>query len=265
MATLSFSGKSSYSNSEAVCLKLEHAGCTWDDFSDDERDVLVRHYAPKIKFLALRLKARLPKHVELGELISAGTMGLVEALGKFRNELGIKFDTYAENRIRGAMLDELRRMDWFPRNLRHRVRQIEGALRQMESENGRFADEEDIVRLTGLDIKEVREGMEAMQGQACVSLEAIEEILSTEKHGIEGEPYRTAAYQDLINKVAGIIDSLTPREQLVLSLYYSEELNMRETAEVMGITEGRVSQLHSRALTRLRNKFQDLYGPDAAA
>lgn len=265
METSSFSGKSSYSSSEAACLKLESQGFTWEDFTLHERDALVRHYAPKIKYLALRLKARLPKHVELSELISAGTMGLVEALGKFRHDLGIKFDTYAENRIRGAMLDELRRLDWFPRSLRHRVRQIEEAMRQAESEGKPGTAEEDIARMTGLDIKEVREGMEALHGQACISLDAIEEILSSDKRGLEGEPYRSTAYQELIGKVAGIIDELTPREQLVLSLYYSEELNMRETAEVMGITEGRVSQLHSRALARLRNKFQELYGPDAAA
>ena len=265
MATSSFSGKNSYFNSEAACLRLESQGATWKDFSLREREVLVRHYAPKIKFLALRLKSRLPKHVELGELISAGTIGLVEALGKFRHELGIKFDTYAENRIRGAMLDELRRLDWFPRSLRHRVRQIEEALRQVESESDHPATEEDISRLTGLDIKEVREGMEALQGQSCISLEAIEETLTTEKRGLEGEPYRSAAYQELVSKVAGLIDALTPKEQLVLSLYYHEELNMRETAEVMGITEGRVSQLHARALTRLKTKFQDLYGPEAAA
>ena len=101
---------------------LETGATVWEDFSPAEQEDVVRHYAPKIRFLALRLKAKLPRSVELSEMISSGTLGLMEALGKFRPQLGIRFETYAENRIRGAMLDELRRLVWFPRSLRQRVR-----------------------------------------------------------------------------------------------------------------------------------------------
>lgn len=262
MEISSSSGKSSSSsNSPEAWELLESGDCPWDEMTPRQQEQVVRHYAPKIKFLALRLKSKLPKNIELGELISAGTLGLMEALGKFKPQLGIKFDTYAENRIRGAMLDELRRLDWFPRSLRQRVRQIEGAILKSEHERGRAPTEEELQELTGLDAKEVRDGLEALQNQLCLSLDAIQEGFNGEPaSGVENEPFQTTATQELIERVATLIDRLTPREKLVLSLYYSDELNMREAAEVMGITEGRVSQLHSQALARLRREFSGQYG-----
>lgn len=240
------------------CEALEAGTVAWGDFAPAEQERIVRHYAPKIRFLALRLKAKLPRSVELGEMISAGTLGLMEALGKFRPQLGIRFETYAESRIRGAMLDDLRRMDWFPRSLRQRVRQLDEAMRKVEHEKGRQATEEDLQAITGLDIREVRQGLEALQNQLWVSLDVIQDSLTFEGSG--GEPYQNAAMQEMVERVAPLIDTLTPREKLVLSLYYHDELNMRETAEVMGITEGRVSQLHSQALGRLRREFFSQYG-----
>lgn len=238
---------------------LETGATPWESFSPAEQESVVRHYAPKIRFLALRLKAKLPRSIELGELISSGTLGLMEALGKFRPQLGIRFETYAESRIKGAMLDELRRLDWFPRSLRQRVRVLDEAMRKVEHEQGRQATEDELQKITGLDMRDVRQGLEALQNQLWISLDAIQDTLSGE--GPEGgEPFRSIALQELVERVAPLIDRLTPREKLVLSLYYTDELNMRETAEVMGITEGRVSQLHSQALSRLRREFHNLYG-----
>lgn len=240
---------------------LEVGSTAWGDFRPSEQERIVRHYAPKIRFLALRLKAKLPRNVELGELISAGTLGLMEALGKFQPQLGIRFETYAENRIRGAMLDELRRLDWFPRALRQRVRQLDEALRQVEHEKGRQATEEELQELTGFDAREVRQGLEALQSQLWLSLDAIQDSLANDdRPGAGGEPYQSAVRREMVERMAPLIDTLTPREKLVLSLYYTDELNMRETAEVMGITEGRVSQLHSQALGRLRRAFLSQYG-----
>ena len=238
---------------------LETGATPWVSFSPAEQESVVRHYAPKIRFLALRLKAKLPRSIELGELISSGTLGLMEALGKFRPQLGIRFETYAESRIKGAMLDELRRLDWFPRSLRQRVRVLDEAMRKVEHEQGRQATEDELQKITGLDMRDVRQGLEALQNQLWISLDAIQDTISGE--GPEGgEPFRSTALQELVERVAPLIDRLTPREKLVLSLYYTDELNMRETAEVMGITEGRVSQLHSQALSRLRKEFHNLYG-----
>lgn len=262
MEISSFSGKNSSSSSEPW-VRLETGETAWEDFPPSAQEAIVRHYAPKIKFLALRLKAKLPKNVELGELISAGTLGLIESLGKFNAELGIKFETYAENRIKGAMLDELRRLDWFPRGLRHRVRTLENATHRIEHQQGRAPTEEELQQETGMDITEVREGLEALHNQLCLSIDSIQETFSSDNRAhLENEPFQHAAMQNLVDKVAVLIDDLTPREKLVLSLYYTDELNMRETAEVMGITEGRVSQLHSQALARLRKMFRSRFGSE---
>ena len=206
------------------------------------------------------MKAKLPKSVELGELISAGSLGLLDALGKFRPELGIKFDTYSENRIKGAMLDELRRMDWFSRGLRHKVKVLEDAMRQIEHETGTPPTAEELEQHTGMTAREVQVGLEALQNQLCFSIDAFHETLVAGKDSLaENEPYQSTAFQEMVDKVAELIDELTPREKLVISLYYGEELNMKETAEVMEITEGRVSQLHSQALKKLREHYRDRY------
>ena len=242
-------------------MALESGATAWANFSHQDREKIVRHFAPKVKFLALRLKARLPRSIELNELISAGTLGLVEALGKFQPQLNIKFDTYAENRIRGAMLDELRRLDWFPRSLRRHVRQVDEATNRLEGELGRTPTENELSAATGLAGKEVREALEAMQNQLCLSLDAMQEGLSIADASASGnQPYHDTAQAELIDHVASLIEQLTPREKLVLSLYYTDELNMREVADVMSITEGRVSQLHSQALARLRKEFQSRHG-----
>ncbi|MFW5733715.1 MAG: FliA/WhiG family RNA polymerase sigma factor [Oceanidesulfovibrio sp.] len=265
MATSSSSGKSSsFSKPDTASWELLESGAVaWEDMGAVDRRHVVQHYAPKIKFLALRLKAKLPQNVELNDIISSGTLGLMEALGKYDPRLGIKFETYAENRIRGAMLDELRRMDWFSRGLRQRVRALEDASKQYENRHGKKASEEELMQMTGLSAKEVRIGLEALKNQLCLDIDSIRETFSAEGKGQAGdEPYHTTALQEVVDKVAGLIEELTPREKMVMSLYYGDELTMRETAEVMDITEGRVSQLHSQAMARLRQLFRERYGAD---
>ncbi|MDR2502986.1 MAG: FliA/WhiG family RNA polymerase sigma factor [Deltaproteobacteria bacterium] len=240
--------------------ELDSGTVVWSDFTPLEQESIVRHYAPKVKYLASRMKARLPRNVDVNELISAGSMGLVESFSKFKPQLGVKFDTYAESRIRGAMLDELRRMDWFPRSLRQRVRQLDNVILQLEQSTGETPSEDDLVKETGLTTKEVREGMEAMQSQLCFPLDILENSMADSEGGFGGQPFDLAASSELLELVAALIEQLTPREKLVLSLYYSDELNMREAAEVMGITEGRVSQLHAQALSRLRRELNNRHG-----
>ncbi len=237
---------------------MEQGHSSWCDFLPMEQESIVRHYAPKIRFLALRLKAKLPKTVSLNEMISAGTLGLMEALGKFQPQLGVRFDTYAGNRIRGAMLDELRKLDWFPRPLRQKVRQIDSAMRTIERTHGRQATEEELVEITALSIQDIRQGLEALQSQLMVSLDAVHDSALGETQSRD-EPYSITAEREMLERLMPLISTLTPREKLVLSLYYNEELNMREVADVMEITEGRVSQLHSQALKRLRQEFAKTY------
>ena len=239
--------------------RLESGHTAWKDFPLADKDKIVRHYAPNIRYLAARLKSKLPRNVDLGELISSGSLGLMEALGKFKPQLGIRFETYAENRIRGAMLDELRKLDWFPRSLRQRVRKLDEIILEYERLHGCTPSVEQVVDMTGLPHKDVQQGMEALQNQLCVSLDIIQDSLASEPD-TEGEPYKNTVKAEMLSNLASLIDTLTPREKLVLSLYYTDELNMRETAEVMGITEGRVSQLHSQALSRLRKEFNQHFG-----
>ena len=263
MATSNFSGSACFSDnsqSPKIWELFDSGEVVWGDCTSAQQESIVRHFAPKVKYLALRLKARLPRNVELSELISAGTLGLMESFGKFRPQLGIKFDTYAENRIRGAMLDELRRLDWLPRSLRRRVRILDEAIHKLEHQSGESPSENALSQETGLNLKEVREGLEALHNQFCLSLEVIQDFLPPLETISEEEPFTLAASQELVDRVADLIEQLTPREKLVLSLYYTDELNMREAAEVMGITEGRVSQLHSQALTRLRKEFAIRHG-----
>ena len=232
----------------------------WDEFLPREQEAIVRHFAPKVKFIALRLKNKLPQHIELNELISAGTLGLMESFGKFQASLGNKFETYAENRIRGAMLDELRRLDWFPRSLQKRVRQLDEIIHKFEGSTATAPSEEELMEETGLSLEEVREGLEAMQNQFCLSLDIIQESVSNDGAPRETRPFSQTAFTETVDKLTELIEDLTPREKLVLSLYYTEELTMRETAEVMDITEGRVSQLHSQALGKLRKNFIARHG-----
>ena len=263
MATSNSSGSACFSDSSQspkVWELFDSGAVVWGDCTPAQQESMVRHFAPKVKYLALRLKARLPRNVELAELISAGTLGLMESFGKFRPQLGIKFDTYAENRIRGAMLDELRRLDWLPRSLRRRVRLLDEAIHKLEHQSGENPTEDALSQETGLNLKEVREGLEALHNQFCLSLELLQDFLTPLETVSEEEPFALAASQELQERVADLIEQLTPREKLVLSLYYTDELNMREAAEVMGITEGRVSQLHSQALTRLRKEFTIRHG-----
>ncbi|WP_320175003.1 FliA/WhiG family RNA polymerase sigma factor [Maridesulfovibrio sp.] len=262
MVISSSSGKNS-SSKNSPWLNLESGNTGWEDFSPADQEAIVRHYSPKIRIIALRMKSKLPQNVELGELISAGSLGLVESLGKFRPELKIKFETYAENRIKGAMLDELRRMDWFSRGLRQKVKTIETCIREIEHETGEKPTSAQLEEATGFSAKEVQQGLEALQNQLCVNLDAFNDNIPNNKDSqLEDEPFQSAVFQETVDKVADLIDNLTPREKLVLSLYYGEELNMKETSEVMDITEGRVSQLHSQALKKLRQMFHDKYSTE---
>ena len=238
---------------------FESGFTAWEDFSPAEREVVARHYAPRIRPLALRLKARLPFHVELDELLGAGALGLVEALCNFRPERGVCFERYAENRIRGAMLDELRRQDWLPRSLRRAMRRLDEARRIVERGRGRPATEEELLSMTGLEPRTLRYAMEALEARQLFSLDAIQDSLAADGPGGADEPCHTAAMRELAEHMERLLARLTPREKMVLSLYYTDGLTMREAAEVMSITECRVSQLHAQALARLRTYLGSLY------
>ncbi len=258
METLNSSGKNS-SFRKANPWQTSVAQEKFSLLSLREQESLVKKYAPKVKIIALRLKSRLPQHVELEELISAGTLGLLEALKNFDPHQEILFETYAENRIRGAMLDELRKMDWFSRNMRSKIKKIEHILQNqanlnLTSQETRKKIEEE----TGFSPEEIEKLLVALQNQVLISLEAIQHNLSTEEN-LDYQPQEKVIHQDLVDKIAKLIKELTKKEQLVLSLYYVEELTMKEVANILEITEGRVSQLHAQALQKLKKKFKERF------
>lgn len=264
MGTSSSSGRSSSLRSNAadpVWSVLEQAGISFSSLSPADKDRIARAFAPRIKASALHLKAKLPSHIELSDLISAGTLGLMEAFGKFKPDLGIRFETFADNRIRGAMLDELRRMDWFSRGLRQKIKKLEQVIRNFEQENGHAPTRGELLEVTGQDRSELEATLEALNSQIILSLEAIQEHGEQAGEGRNHrEPFASAAFHDIIDKLGHLIDKLGEREKLVLSLYYTEELNMKEVASALDITEGRVSQLHSQALGKLKQMFMREYG-----
>lgn len=264
MGTSSSSGRSSSlrnNAAEPVWSVLEQTGTSFSSLSPADKDRIARAFAPRIKASALHLKAKLPAHIELSDLISAGTLGLMEAFGKFRPDLGIRFDTFADNRIRGAMLDELRRMDWLSRGLRQKIKKLEQVIREFEQENGHAPSRNELLEVTGQDRLELETTLEALNSQIILSLEAIQDHGEQAGEGRNHqEPFASAAFQDIIDKLGHLIDRLGEREKLVLSLYYTEELNMKEVASALNITEGRVSQLHSQALGKLKHMFMREYG-----
>lgn len=264
MGTSSSSGKNSSlrSNSaEPAWSILEQPGVSFASLNPTQKDRIARDCAPRIKAIALHLKSKLPGHIELGDLISAGTLGLMEALGKYQAGLGIRFDTFADNRIRGAMLDELRRMDWFSRGLRQKIKKLEQTIRSFEQEKGHAPTRSDLLECTGQDRSELEETLEALNSQFILSLDAIQDTsIRSSQNRNQREPFAVTAFQDIIDKLGHLINKLNEREKLVLSLYYTDELNMKEVAAVLEITEGRVSQLHSQALGKLKKMFLRHYG-----
>ena len=251
--TSSSSGKDSSFRNDLL-QQINSGHLQWSELDLKSKEVLVESFGQKVKIVAWRLKAKLPSHVSVDDLLSAGSLGLLESLGHFDASLQVKLETFVENRIRGAMLDELRRQDWFSRGLRKNIRIVEQAQHRFEQEHGRRPTQEELLQATGLSEKDLEQAQEALEHQILVSLDQVEP--HREPNSNQDEAFAGTLHQELVDKLSDYIQDLTPKEQLVLSMYYDEELTMKETAEVMDITEGRVSQLHSQALKKLRGMFR---------
>jgi len=229
-------------------------------------DALIQEYAPLVKYLAQRLACRLPASICLDDLISTGVLGLLDAIAKYDPTRGTTFKTYAEWRVRGAMLDELRAMDWVPRSVRLKEHALTQAYAALERQHGRPADDEDVAALLGLDRDAFHAWLTDVRG---VSLVSLERPLEPEANGhtvtalarLVDEapgPLQRAEAQDLTRHLAAAIDQLPEREKVVLSLYYYEELTMHEIGTVLEVTESRISQMHTKAILHLRAALQHL-------
>jgi len=229
-----------------------------------DRDALIEAQLPQVKFIAERMVAKLPASVEREDLIGAGVLGLIDAANKFDPTRGILFKTYAEMRVRGAMLDSLRDLDWAPRSMRRRAREVETAYSEIERECGRPAVEEEVAARLEMPINSFQLLLGELRGLTITNLE-----IETEDNDealvrqVPDDPQRTplALYEQAEQRthIIAAIDRLPERERQVVALYYLEELTMKETGAVLGITESRVSQLHTQAILRLRSALSRNY------
>jgi len=213
-----------------------------------------------VKKIAYHLLARLPSSVELDDLIQAGMMGLIEAFKRFESTKGASFETYAGIRIRGSIMDEVRKSDWAPRSVRRNGRAIANAIKELEATLGREASDLEVSQAMDIGLNEYHE---MLQSSMSTQLFSFEELLDSEGLNIETDteedsaPYSFVENFGFQKQLAQEIDSLPEREKLVLSLYYNDELNLKEIGSVLGVSESRVSQIHSQAAMRLKARLSD--------
>jgi RNA polymerase sigma factor for flagellar operon FliA len=218
----------------------------------------LREHLPMVRFLAIRIRERLPQQVELEDLISAGIVGLLDAFQKFDPAKKVQFRTYAQFRVRGAMLDSLRALDWGPRDLRRKGRAVEEAIRSLSSKLGKAPTESEVAAEMSLSLEEYQQLLGELSGLELGSLNALPadddgvEALALLPAGPEDDPFLRCQTSEMRSLLADAIAELPERERLVLTLYYYEELTMKEVGATMGVVESRVSQLHSSAMARLR-------------
>ncbi len=239
-----------------------------DDGDSNARERLVVAYSPMVKFVAGRLGAGLPSHVDDADLISYGLMGLIGAIERFEPERGIKFETFAMTRIRGAIIDELRSLDWVPRSVRSRAREIEAAQAKLEHELQRAPTEEELANKLGIDEEELRSSLLEIANSSVYALDELwtvsdssgdqVSLLDTISDPRADDPQESLASSEIKDRLTDAIAGLPEREQLVVALYYYENLTLREIGEVLGVTESRVSQLHTKAVMRLKGSLQQV-------
>jgi len=221
---------------------------------DLSADALVEKYAQLVRRIAYHLGGRLPPSVDVNDLMQAGMLGLMEAAKKYAGDRGANFETYAGIRIRGAMLDELRRMDWVPRSVHRRVREMIEAIRVVEGRSGGMASDADVAAEMRVSLSEYHDI--AREASHC-RMFSVEELVGADSDVRDvsentASPEQALEQEDMITALAGSVENLPERERLIISLYYSDELNLREIGEVLGVSESRVCQLHGQALARIR-------------
>lgn len=230
----------------------------------EERNAAVEEYLPLVKYIASRIAGRLPSHIELDDLVNAGVIGLIDAIEKFDSSRKIKFKTYAEFRVKGSILDELRALDWVSRSTRQKASRIERAFSELEQQLGRMASDHEVVEYLGVSFKEYHQMLMEARG---ISLISLDELRGDGDEGSERnllelltdpdavDPSEVMNLNQIYQIVGESIDLLQEKERLVVSLYYYDELTMKEIGAILEITESRVSQIHTKAILRLRARL----------
>lgn len=228
-----------------------------------DKNHLLTEHMPLVKRLAHQMKAKLPPSVEVDDLVQAGMIGLLDAIQRYEENHGAQFETYAVLRIRGAMLDELRSSDWMPRSTRQNMRKVEQAMATLQQQLGRPPSESEVAKSLKLSLADYQEMLGDSGGHQLVYYEDFHDEDGNDsfldRYAVdEDDPLRALMETDFRQAVIDAIDALPPREKLLMGLYYEEELNLKEIGAVMGVSESRVSQLHSQAVARMRAYLKEL-------
>lgn len=224
------------------------------------QEKLIQVHAPLVKRIAHHLLGRLPQSVQFDDLIQAGMLGLLEAVKHYDDSKGAAFETYASIRIRGNMLDEVRRNDWVPRSVYRNARMVSAAVKQVENREGRDAKDHEVANELGVSLEEYHHMLDDSAGAHLYGFDDVgvtDDCLFEEAPSFISEPQANALHDDRTSIIAEIIDGLPKKERLVLSLYYEQDLNLKEIGEVLGVSESRVSQIHSQATHRIKSRLPD--------
>jgi len=253
-------------NVKAVELKDLWRRCK-EDGDERARERLVVAYSPLVKYVAGRMASGLPSHVEEGDLISYGLIGLIGSIERYDLDREIKFETYAVARIRGAIIDELRSLDWVPRSVRAKARDVEKAHSHLENKLGRAPNEEEMADKLGVSVDDFRTTLLEIANSSVLALDDLwtvsdpdggqVSLLDTIRDPNAIDPEEAIDTVELKDRLADAIESLPDRERLVIALYYYEALTLREIGDVLGVTESRVSQLHTKAVLGMRSHLQN--------
>lgn len=229
----------------------------------EERKRLIEENAPMVRYVAGRIAIRVPKHVDVFDLESAGLIGLIDAIDKFDPSRGIKLQTYAEFRVRGAILDELRARDWLPRSVRGKYSNLKAAYVDLERKLGRSATDEEVAEYMRIDLEEFHSIVNDVNSGAVINLGDIgfDDRKGEMAHNLlldseTPDASRVVAEKEGRERLAMAIDSLPEKERLVIALYYYEELTLKEAGEVLGVSESRVCQIHTKAICRLKGRME---------
>jgi RNA polymerase sigma factor for flagellar operon FliA len=227
----------------------------------NEKEECLREYSQLVKRLAHQMMTRLPHSVQIDDIIQAGMMGLLDAASRFDDIHGAQFETYATMRIRGAMLDEVRATDWLPRSLRRDMRRIESAISHAQQKLGRPPNETEIAEEMGVTLEDYQHMLQESRGAQLVYYEDFQDeehdnFFERFEFGNDGDPVGLLQDGRFREELALAIESLPERERLMMGMIYEQEMNLREIGEVMGVSESRISQLHSQAVGRLRSRMK---------
>ena len=230
------------------------------------RDQLIMDYAPLIRFVAQRIAARLPSNIDIDDLISAGVIGLMDAIEKYDPSRDNKFKTYAEFRIRGAILDELRSQDWVPRSVRDKAKRIEKTYAELEQKLGRTVTDQEVSEALGVNLEEYYDIMAKVKAVTLLSIDELTGPNQNDKKSLleclenvgSKNPFTQLKSKGVRELLVKNIEELPEKQKLVLSLYYYEDLNLKEIGKILEVTESRVSQLHTQAVEKLRSRLKPI-------